>query len=371
MKSIYIKNFKNIRDLSIDNLAKVNLIVGKNSVGKSTFLEALSVYLAKGNEIWLRELIESRGGMLVSGQTDKEEQEIFNKQSYLSLFAGREENYSKNYAIQIGESSEDIEAVQINQVFIVTEEKQDVFEGGTMIRRRTVSAEELADSLDSSLNIDGKGLEVSYGNNKAIISYRRLPSRMWNYKTNFQYVHTIDFQTDNNAILFDNVSLTPVEKYIIQALQIINPKIARINFLNVGNMRIGKETRVPVVTFEGDNNKYLLSTMGDGINRILTIILAMLNCKGGTLLLDEFETGLHYSVQDELWKIIFMLAEELDIQVFVTTHSNDCVNSFARVNAKNEGMVIRLEERRGNVISVSYTNNEELIFATTNNIEIR
>ena len=136
-------------------------------------------------------------------------------------------------------------------------------------------------------------------------------------------------------------------------------------------MRIGKETRVPVVTFEGDNNKYLLSTMGDGINRILTIILAMLNCKGGTLLLDEFETGLHYSVQDELWKIIFMLAEELDIQVFVTTHSNDCVNSFARVNAKNEGMVIRLEERRGNVISVSYTNNEELIFATTNNIEIR
>ena len=138
MKSIYIKNFKNIRDLSIDNLAKVNLIVGKNSVGKSTFLEALSVYLAKGNEIWLRELIESRGGMLVSGQTDKEEQEIFNKQSYLSLFAGREENYSKNYAIQIGESSEDIEAVQINQVFIVTEEKQDVFEGGTMIGRRTV-----------------------------------------------------------------------------------------------------------------------------------------------------------------------------------------------------------------------------------------
>lgn len=184
-------------------------------------------------------------------------------------------------------------------------------------------------------------------------------------------MHTVDFQTDKNAILFDNVFLTPVEKYIIQALQIINPKITRINFLNIGNMRMGRDPRVPIVTLEGDNNKYLLSAMGDGINRILTIILAMLNCKGGTLLLDEFETGLHYSVQDELWKIIFMLAEELDIQVFATTHSNDCVNSFARVNRKNEGMVIRLEERRGNVTSVSYTNNEELKFATTNNIEIR
>lgn len=45
MKSIYIKNFKNIRELNIDRLAKVNLIVGKNSVGKSTLLEALSIYL--------------------------------------------------------------------------------------------------------------------------------------------------------------------------------------------------------------------------------------------------------------------------------------------------------------------------------------
>ena len=371
MKSIYIKNFKNIKNLSVGRLAKVNLIVGKNSVGKSTLLEALSIYLAKGNEIWLRELLESRGEILVSRQNDKEAQEVFNGQSYLSLFAGREENYSRNYAIQIGESAEDINAVQINQVLIITEEKQDVFGGGIMIRRRAFTAEDLADSNDTSLNIDGKGLEVSCGNNKVVISYRKVAPRMWDYKTNFQYVHTIDFQTDKNAVLFDNVSLTPEEKYIIQALRIINPQISRINFLNVGNVRMGREPRVPIVTFEGDNNKYLLSAMGDGINRILTIILAMLNCKGGTLLLDEFETGLHYSVQDELWKIIFMLAKELDIQVFATTHSNDCVNSFARVSQQDEGMIIRLEKRKDEIVAVSYTDNEEIKFATTNNIEIR
>ena len=185
------------------------------------------------------------------------------------------------------------------------------------------------------------------------------------------FVHTVDFNIDNNAMLFDEISLSPEEKYITQALRLIHPKITRINFLNVGTARLGRETRVPVVTLEGDNKKYLLSAMGDGINRILTIILAMLNCKEGTLLLDEFETGLHYSVQDELWKIIFMLAEELDIQVFVTTHSNDCVNSFVRTNTKNNGMIIRLEERKGNIIAVSYIDNEELTFATMNNIEGR
>lgn len=368
MKSIYIKNFKNIQELTIDRLARVNLIVGKNSVGKSTLLEALSIYFSKGNELWLRELLDSRGETLKS-LAEKEEQEVFNGQCYLSLFSGREENYSKDYSIVIGKSKVDENAVRINQVFFVTEE--DFVEGETLMRRKAYSAEELADSMNETMNIDGRGLVVTYGGNKVIISYRRLAPRMWEYKMAFQYVHTIDFNTSMNAILFDKVSLLPEEKYIIQALQIIQPKIARINFLNVGSGRNGKESRVPVVTMEGDDKKYLLSSMGDGINRILTIILAMLNCKGGTLLLDEFETGLHYSVQDELWKIIFMLADELDVQVFATTHSNDCVNSFVRTNIQKQGMVIRLEERKGNIIAVNYTDNEELKFATMNNIEIR
>ena len=45
MKSLYIKNYKNLRELSIDSLARVNLIVGCNNVGKSTLLEAVSIYL--------------------------------------------------------------------------------------------------------------------------------------------------------------------------------------------------------------------------------------------------------------------------------------------------------------------------------------
>lgn len=41
MKSIVIKNYKNIKDLSIDSLAPVNLIVGRNNVRKSPLPEAI------------------------------------------------------------------------------------------------------------------------------------------------------------------------------------------------------------------------------------------------------------------------------------------------------------------------------------------
>jgi AAA15 family ATPase/GTPase len=68
--------------------------------------------------------------------------------------------------------------------------------------------------------------------------------------------------------------------------------------------------------------------MGDGINRILYIVLSMVNAQNGYLLIDEFENGLHYSVQKKIWSIIFSLAERLNVQVFVTTHSSDCIKAF-------------------------------------------
>ena len=43
LNSFCIHNFKNISDLTIPKLRQVNLVVGKNGVGKSTFLEALSL----------------------------------------------------------------------------------------------------------------------------------------------------------------------------------------------------------------------------------------------------------------------------------------------------------------------------------------
>ena len=234
-----------------------------------------------------------------------------------------------------------------------------------------MSAEDLTD--DTNMQVMGRGLMIAVGKRHTVIPYgRQRLFSMYDNKMKFQYVHTIDFNTEKNSFLFDNVSLSPEEKYIIEALQIINPQIERINFLNNNEAdRPGRKERVPVVTLKGDARKYLLSSMGDGINRILTIILAMLNCKDGVFLLDEFETGLHYSVQGELWKIIFLLAEKLNVQVFATSHSSDCINSFAEVNKQGVGMLFRLERRKGEIIAVGYDDCNELKFAATNNIEIR
>ncbi len=117
-----------------------------------------------------------------------------------------------------------------------------------------------------------------------------------------------------------------------------------------------------------------LQSMGDGINRILTIILALVNADNGFLLIDEFENGLHYTVQKQLWDIIFKLAPKLNVQVFVTTHSEDCISGFESVlNSPGnslDGKLIRLDNKNGTIKQVEFSAHE-LKIANDQNIEIR
>ena len=54
------------------------------------------------------------------------------------------------------------------------------------------------------------------------------------------------------------------------------------------------------------------------------------------LLIDEFENGLHYSIQEEVWEKLFKIAKELDIQVFATTHSEDTVKAFCKISVADK-----------------------------------
>jgi hypothetical protein len=176
--------------------------------------------------------------------------------------------------------------------------------------------------------------------------------------------------TNQLAAFFDAVSLGDNVEGVIQALQIIDKRIDRIAFI-AGE---GSGVRFPVARL-GDGKVISLNGMGDGINRILTIVLAMVNCENGYLLIDEFENGLHYSVQEKLWEITFYLAEKLNIQVFATTHSNDTIKTFENIVNKNEtqpleGLLIKLENVDNQIESLTFEP-DELKVITENLIEVR
>jgi hypothetical protein len=168
--------------------------------------------------------------------------------------------------------------------------------------------------------------------------------------------------------LWDAIALTDVEPEIVKALQIVSSDIKGVSV--IGGER-GRD-RTAIAKSALFPSPMPLRTFGDGANRLFGIILSLCNARNGLLLIDEIENGLHYSAQAEVWRSIFRLARELNVQVFATTHSWDCVTAFqiAATESPAEGLLVRLSRIRSGVVATPFSEHE-LQIATRDQIEVR
>lgn len=367
--SLSIQNFKNLSGLTIPALSRVNLISGKNNVGKSSLLEALSLYISDSQ---LMSVLAGRGENLRYSLREHTT-DIFNRnyEALSSLFKNRDNRVSDDNVITISDGKNFVSIRFVNYII-------ETFEAnGNILRRQTV----ISDPKEYPAEEIHLALEISRSNN----SIARLPlNRPLDRTTtlidtvpqNFERLITVNSNYDNADFiskLWDSITLTEKEDYVIDALRIIEPGIVSLAFLEDSFSNVRRE-RYPVVKVDGMKGRIPLRSMGDGINHILAIILALVNCENGCVLVDEIDNGLHYTVQKQLWEIIFKLAKQLNVQVFATTHSSDCISSFSKIlsqadNAR-EGRYIRLELKKGNVSQTEYSSGELEIVAAEN-IEIR
>ena len=141
---------------------------------------------------------------------------------------------------------------------------------------------------------------------------------------------------------------------------------------------------VEVVAVDGDS-PYILATLtgderlplqalGGGLVRLFHILIAMREAAGGMILLDEIENGLHYSVLPEVWTRIRDLAAELDVQVFATTHSLECLDAaIAAFEDNPDDLAVHSLRRRDDdkrIVAASFRG-EALQGAREINLEIR
>jgi AAA15 family ATPase/GTPase len=92
------------------------------------------------------------------------------------------------------------------------------------------------------------------------------------------------------------------------------------------------------------------------------------------LFLDEIENGIHYTQLDRLWQIILTLAEELTNQVFATTHSKECLESFYNASQKmayKNIALLKLTRLKNGQISSSVSDYELLENSFSQNHEVR
>ncbi len=125
----------------------------------------------------------------------------------------------------------------------------------------------------------------------------------------------------------------------------------------------------------GKDKRITLPQLGDGVSRLMSIVLAIPMAEDGILLVDEIENGLHWSVMTDVWKSIAQLAELHNTQIFAATHSWECISSFQEAlstlsQGEITGTLFRLERKNEKIRTVSYTI-EDLAISVRQEIEVR
>ncbi|WP_421826155.1 AAA family ATPase [Larkinella sp.] len=384
LRSLEIHNYRNLRHLTIERLGRVNLLLGKNNTGKTSVLEAVAIHINRGSIDFLFQLLNERGENYIRAEdTERRNSEVAKEITILktlaALFTGRAAQFNQKSTILIGEHESTLfgpETASVNRIglrFVRFLEKYDYLDTDEKlsgpVHRRRISLPDDTDDPEALL-----GIEVRFNQSTVITPFRNIDrtarglnslqiSSLDDSLASYQFVKTKNIEREINGALWDKIALTESEDEVVNALKIIESDIDRITFRNER-----ERERVPVVKLKSSNDVVPLRSMGDGINRILTIILAMVNCENGYFLIDEFENGLHYSVQEKLWEVIFSVAERLNIQVFATTHSYDCIDAFSAIlnsgrYPKESGCMIRLDNYEGDIEATLY--NADEIQATT------
>lgn len=382
LPDLVIQGFRGIDDLTIPRLGRVTLLVGRNSVGKTTVLEAAQIYAARGRRSVLDSILRNHDE--TSAEIDGDGDHVSGP-DWPALF--HERRWSAGVEAVIGPTNER------NQLKLgvgpLTEGDQGVI------------WDWLPDSfVDEFLEANPQVLRAKFRNRTGIIGIStgftagatpRVLS--WNPRTRSGSWRRPPFADEDAfappiicervgpgllsnteiARYLDQVALSEAQQQAVDALRLIfGSQVEDIAIVGRERRAYAGDLRT-IVKLRGYDRAVPLRSLGDGALRLFGVALALANSRGGFLLLDEVENGIHYSLHGEFWRMVLLAAKRTDVQVIATTHSGDCSNGFAFAVAEiddADGLLVRIQRDDDGLRAVGYSE-EGLKGAAMQHIEVR
>jgi hypothetical protein len=341
IKRLKIEGFRGFRHLSVNEFAQANLIVGKNNCGKTSLLEALRFLVSTDYMATLSNILIERND---SGGRNESRSESFGFAKPVErLFFGCPE---------IDVTPVEAVVTDCHELEVVMSASLRPFEARMTPGQAVLPFPDYAqDSVLTSsdlvpvLNVTRNSVkifEISLHSHPRVI--RTFDEQLRPIGLGSQvFVPPEGTRANELPFLWDQVALTDAEADVIECLRLFDPRIQRIAFLQ-GDA--SSRARKPMAKIDGFPRPIPLKIMGDGMNRALGIIMAMLNCKDGYVFIDEIENGIHYSVKVDVWKLLLESSQKWNIQIFATTHSWDSIEAFHAAMADlgtSDGRLIRLD----------------------------
>ena len=354
-----IENFKKFDSLEVNDIGQFNLIVGDNNVGKTCLLEALlfdedkfqllsNFHLAltkRGLKFQIEE-ITKKVGILVTSET------LYPKENYFKeyIFGKFSDKITFNYTIN---SKNKNVVLKINLKENVSKHLNG-FEINSNIKFEDYVKQFICYETDFVGDVTTYWI---YDYNENIL--------------NFPLISFNDTPLEEEAKgIYENLKTKREKEILISTLKVVNPNIVDIELReNFEDLK-----SIFLISFEDKDEFVPLNFLGDGFKRIFYIVLKALSLKGKRILIDEIEIGIHYSKMKDFWVNLMKVCKELDVQLFATTHSQECIQSYLEASKEtNEKDIrlIRLQENKDKSIKAICYKEEYIEYMVESNTEER
>lgn len=337
LEELHIKNYRCFEDVTFDSLQRVNLLAGRNNVGKTSVLEAIFLLTAHFNPS-VSANINTFRGIAVSV--------LHPEEIWGWLFPLRDTRKT----IQIGAVIDGAPPVRLD---IALEQPSEA----------TVAKSDL-----DSLNPEHVVLTADTGDSAHLVlryfsgTEEQAVARAWieggNIKEKRAKKKIADaaFLSPSKAFTAENVgwfsALDQIGRgpEVVEPLKIIEPRLRGLSVQLIGG--------VPAIAGDIGMGRMLpVAHMGQGTGHLLTILLAIVSYPKGIVLIDEFENGFHHSSMRDIWKAIALASARSETQLFLTTHSSECIKAAHQAFEElgDDGLCFqRLERRRDGIVPVPY-----------------
>ncbi|MFN9166257.1 MAG: AAA family ATPase, partial [Pseudanabaena sp.] len=349
LENITIHQFRGLKELELKDLGQINLLVGVNNSGKTSVLEALSIYCdpldLRG---WISTALQ-RENSFTTAQTSIFDllQWLFTKEKTRTgtILISGDGRFAVKRLKAVYQEVESILLLKNTKTRIAKIEQQNY----------SIPESENTPEVVRRLNLKIE-LHASETNFLGTETYPFI--RQYQLQENEPFLFQGDIDS-RYTLLISTVTPTSHRSSVAQIRLLSEAsfsdfKADALKLLNQMDQNISDiEILVPPdsVAFSADiyiQHKKLglvpVSSFGDGVRRLLHIALKLASVKGGVLLIDELEATIHTEALQSSFQWLAKWSKEMNVQIFATTHSLEAIDSLLAVNNESLDLVLyRLE----------------------------
>ncbi|MEZ4887112.1 MAG: ATP-binding protein [Chitinophagales bacterium] len=315
LESISLKQYKHFApNLEVGSFNKVNIIAGENNTGKTSFLEAINLLCHLNDVNGLYDVYQRRGKFLQGIPTEWFSKILPSKLNLSGVFD------NKNCAIEI---------------------KKFIDNDATLDRTDYLSSVKLSATFNEEVLTTTTHL---YDRKEAVLYYEKT-------KSICRIVMSNPFSLMDRQII-QHYHEIAVEKGVFNEIIAFIRNNIDDNIQDIDKVGEGSQFRFLVTHSNSSraDRTMDLTEFGDGVQRIFYISMMVAAAENGVLCIDEIENAIHHTLLVKFTKFLQILAERFNVQLFVSTHSNECIKAFFENDYKNEQITgFRLERKNGEV----------------------